>query len=50
VDGPMAEYQKGKSKSVQTDKAKPDRRKTGEDAALAARTEAPASAGSRFTE
>jgi len=27
VDGPMAEYQKDKSKSIQTDKAKQDRRK-----------------------
>jgi hypothetical protein len=36
VDGPMLEYQKERSKSIQTDKAKPDRRKRGDDGALAA--------------
>ena len=50
VDGPMAEYQKGKSKSVQTDKTKPDRRKAGEDAALAAQIEEPASEAQLYTE
>ena len=39
VDGPMAEYQRNKIKSIQTDKAKPDRRKTWEDGALAAQVE-----------
>jgi len=43
VDGPMAEYQRNKTKSIQTDKAKPDRRKVGEDGALAAHVEEPAS-------
>jgi hypothetical protein len=36
VNGPMPEYQIHKTKSYETDKAKPDRRKAGEDGALAA--------------
>ena len=43
VDGPMAEYQKDKRKSIQTDKTKPDRRKAGENGVLAAEIEEPAS-------
>jgi hypothetical protein len=39
VEGPMAEYQRDKRKSIQTDKTKPDRRKTGENGALAAEVE-----------
>ena len=42
VDGPMAEYQKNKRKSIQTDRTKPDRRKTSENGALAAEIEEPA--------
>jgi hypothetical protein len=43
VDGPMAEYQKDKRKSIQTDKTKPDRRKPGENGALVAEAEEPVS-------
>jgi hypothetical protein len=43
VDGPMAEYQKDKRKSIQTDKTKPDRRKPGENGTLAAGAEEPVS-------
>ena len=39
VDGPMAEYQRDKRKSIQTDKAKPDRRRAGENGVLAAEME-----------
>jgi hypothetical protein len=56
VNGPMAEYQRHKTKSYQTDKAKPDRRRAGE-GALAAQIEEPASLrdsgraeGQRYTE
>ena len=42
VDGPMAEYQKNKRKSIQTDKTKPDRRKASENGVLAAEIEEPA--------
>ena len=42
VDGPMAEYQKNQRKSIQTDRTKPDRRKTSENGALAAEIEEPA--------
>jgi hypothetical protein len=39
VGGPMQEYQRHKAKSYETDKAKPERRKPGEDGALAAKIE-----------
>ena len=48
VDGPMAEYQRHKDKAVQTDKAKPDRRKPGEDGALAAEVAELPSVGWRY--
>jgi hypothetical protein len=50
VDGPMAEYQRHKAKSYETDKAKPDRRKAAEDGVLAARAEDPASEGQRYAD
>jgi len=43
VDGPMPEYQKDRGKAIQTDKVKPDRRKTGENGAVAAKAKEPAS-------
>ena len=42
VDGPMAEYQRNKTKSIQTDKAKQDRRKQGDERALSVQVEEPA--------
>ena len=42
VDGPMAEYQKNKRKSIQTGRTKPDRRPAGENGVLAAELEEPA--------
>jgi hypothetical protein len=57
VDGPMAEYQRNKTKSIQTDKAKQDRRKQGDERALSVQVEEPASLrgsgqaeGQRYTE
>jgi len=43
VDGPMAEYQRDRRKSIQTDKAKRERRKAGDERALAVQIEEPAS-------
>ena len=43
VDGPMAEYQKDRGKSIQTDKAKRERRKAGDERALAVQIEEPVS-------
>ena len=43
VDGPMPEYQTHKTKSLETDKAKPDRRRLRDEGALAAQIEEPPS-------
>ena len=48
VNGPMAEYQIHKSKSYQTDKAKPDHRKAAQDGALTAEVSELPSAGWRY--